>query len=161
MTATIQSKPETHGIIASLGRFELPLELDRIHLFGRGTKEQLCFRFAFREVPFSCTAERQGGRPTLALTGDFGALPYSAEGPERRRRVQTVIAAAQSCSGLRWTVTPQRQIEVSGDIALDLPLTPTALVAGTVTLLLRVRPYLDLLLEALTAPAQREGSVTT
>ena len=161
MTATIQSKPETHGIIASLGRFELPLELDRIHLFGRGNKEQLCFRFAFREVPFSCTAKREDGGPTLALTGDFGSLPYTAEGSERRRTVQTVIAVAQRRSGLRWTVTPQQQIEVSGDIALDLPLTPTALVAGTVALLLRVRPYLDLLLEALTAPAQREGSVTT
>ena len=160
MTATVETKRETQGVIASIGGIKLPLELDRIHLFGRGAKQQLSFRFAFHEVPFSCIAERQDGRPTLALAGDFGALPYTAEDPERRRAVQAVLAAAQRRSGLRWAVTPQQQIEVKGDIALDLPLTPMALVAGAVTLLLRVRPYLELLLECLSAPAQRGGSVT-
>ena len=161
MIATVETKRETQGVIASIGGIKLPLELDRIHLFGRSGKQQLSFRFAFREVPFSCIAERQNGRPTLALIGDFGALPYTAEDPERRRAVQAVLATAQQRSGLRWAVTPQQQIEVKGDIALDLPLTSMALVAGAVTLLLRVRPYLELLLESLSAPAQRGGSVTT
>ena len=161
MTASVETKRETQGVIASIGSLEVPLELDRVRLFGRGGRQQLSFRFAFLEVPFACIAERQDGRPTLALSGDFGALPYTAEDPERRRTVQAVLAAARRRSGLRWAVTPRQQIEVKGDIALDLPLTPLALVVGTVTLLLRAKPYLELLLESLTAPPQRGGSVTT
>lgn len=104
-------------------------------------------------MPFSCTADRDNGHAALALSGDFGSLPYTAEGAERRRSIQAVLTAARQRSGLSWDVTPQQQIEVKGGITLDLPLTPIALVAGAVTLLLRARPYLDLLLEALTPDA--------
>lgn len=164
MSATVESKPETHGVIAKLGNYELPLELDRLHLFGSTGAGAISFCFAFRDVPFSCTAERQDGRPVLALVGDFGALPYSAESPERRRSVQTVLAAAQRRSGLEWKVTPTQTIAVKGGITLDLPLTPKALVVGTVAVLLRARPYIDLLVEILSLqPAARQpgGSVTT
>jgi len=161
MIATVATGKETQRVIASIGGIRLPLELDRIHLLGCGGKQPLRFRFAFHEVPFSCIAERRDGRSIPALTGDFGVLPYTAEGPERRRAVQTAVAAAQQRSGLRWSVTPQRQIEVKGDIGLGLPLTPMALVAGTVALFLRAGTHLELLREFLTAPAQRGGSVTT
>jgi|GEM_PF-3461406 hypothetical protein len=60
-----------------------------------------------------------------------------------------VVAAAQRQSGLDWQVT-QQQIVVRGDIALAPLLTPVAMIAGAVTLLLRARSCLDALLEALT-----------
>jgi len=166
MTATVESKPETHGVVAKLGNRPLPIELDQLHLFDSGGKNALSFRFAYREVPFSCTAERQNGdgNPMLALVGDFGALPYTVENPERRRSVQTVLAAATRRSGLEWSVTRNQTISVKGGIALELPLTPKALVVGTVALLLRALPYLELLVEILEAPKparQPGGSVTT
>lgn len=164
MSVTVESKPETRGVIARLGSYDLPIELDRLHLFGNGGKGAISFCFAFRDVPFSCTAERQDGRPILALVGDFGALPYSVESVERRRSVQTVLAAAQRRSGLDWKVTRTQTIAVQGGITLDLPLTPKALVVGTVTLLLRARPYIELLVETLSgrsASPQPGGSVTT
>jgi hypothetical protein len=149
MPALAESKPKEESIIATLGGFELPLELDRGGLFGRGEPRPVTFRFSFREVPFSCTAERRDGQPVLTLTGDFGALPYTAEGPERRRAVQAVVAEARRRSGLDWQVTPQQQIVVRGGISLTLPLTPVATIVGAVTLLLRARPFLELLLEAM------------
>ena len=163
MSVTVESKPETHGVIAKLSNYDLPIQLDQLHLFGVGEKGAISFCFAFRDVPFSCTAERQDGHPVLALVGDFGALPYSVEGVERRRSVQTVLAAAQRRSGLDWKVTPTQTIAVTGGITLELPLTPKALVVGTVTLLLRARPYIELLVETLTGqPAPHPGgSVTT
>jgi hypothetical protein len=153
MAASVQTKPDTRGIVATLGRSQLPLELDRLHLLGRDGSTPLAFRFVFQEVPFSCTAERQGDRAMLALTGDFGALPYTAESADRRRSVQSALAEARRDSGLDWEVTPQQEIEVKGDIDLGLPLTPVALVAGAVTLLMRARPSLERLLGALTQPA--------
>jgi hypothetical protein len=153
MSATVQNRPETRGVVATLGQSKLPLELDRLHLLGRDGSEPLAFRFVFHEVPFSCRAERRGDRAALALTGDFGALPYTAENAERRRSVQEALTTARGNSGLDWDVTAQQQIEVRGDIDLGLPLTPVALVAGAVTLLMRAQPFLDRLLGALTQTA--------
>jgi hypothetical protein len=149
MPATAESKPAAQSIVATLGGFKLPLEVDRPHVLGGSGRRSLTFRFGFREVPFVCRVERTDGRPLLRLAGDLGPLPYTAAGPDRRRLMQSVLAAAQRRSGLDWEVTPQQQIVVRGGICLDLPLTPVAMMAGAVTLLLRARPFLDRLLEAL------------
>jgi hypothetical protein len=137
------------GAIASLGRVELPLEIDRFGAsFGlRPARASgvLNFRFCFKEVPFTARTERRQGRPVLHLTGDLGLLPYSIENAARRRRLRKVLAAARCASGLRWELTAQHLIRASGEMDLGLPLTPTAVVAGAATLLLRSRPYLDLI----------------
>ena len=148
--AIAEREPKDQSIIAALGGFGLPLELDRSEFFGSGATRPVAFRFTFREVPFSCIAERKDGQPLLALTGDFGALPYTAEGPERRKAVQAVVAHARCRSGLDWQVTPHQEIIMRGGISLALPLTPVAMVTGAVTLLLRARPFLELLLETMT-----------
>ena len=153
MPAVAESKPKEESVIATLGGFELPLELDRPVMFGRGDTRPVAFRFTYREVPFACTATRENGHPVLTLIGDFGALPYTAEGPDRRHAVQTVVAAARERSGLDWHVTPEQEIVMRGGISLALPLTPVAMIAGAVTVLLRARPYLEVLLNALAQEA--------
>ena len=149
MPALVESKPREASIIATLGRFEQPIELDRPEVLGLAGARPVAFRFAYRDVPFACTATRENGHPVLTLTGDFGALPYTASGPARRQAVQTVVAAAQRRSGLDWHVTPDQQIVMKGGISLAKPLTPVAVIAGAVTVLLRARPYLEVLLDAL------------
>jgi hypothetical protein len=150
MPVIAERKPKDRSIIATLGGSGRPLELDRSEFFGSCSTRPVAFRFTYREVPFSCIAERKDGRPVLTLIGDFGALPYTAEGPQRRKAVQTVVAHARRCSGLDWQVTLQQEITVRGSISLALPLTPVAMVTGAVTLLLRARPFLELLLETMT-----------
>jgi hypothetical protein len=150
MPAVAESKPKEESVIATLGGFDLPLELDRPEMFGRGDARPVAFRFTYREVPFACTATRESGHPVLTLTADLGALPYTAEGAERRQAVQTVVASAKQRSGLDWHVTPEQQIVMKGGISLALPLTPVAMIAGAVTVLLRARPFLEVLLDALT-----------
>ncbi|HKX06767.1 MAG TPA: hypothetical protein VJN67_01175 [Stellaceae bacterium] len=149
MPALAESKPKEASIIATLGGFEQPIELDRAEVLGLGGARPVAFRFAYRDVPFACTATRENGHPVLTLTGDFGALPYTAAGPARRQAVQTVVAAAQRRSGLDWHVTADQQIVMKGGISLTKPLTPVAVIAGAVTVLLRARPYLEVLLDAL------------
>jgi hypothetical protein len=149
MPVVAESKPKAESIIATLGGFELPIELDQPEILGLGSPRPVAFRFTFREVPFSCTTMRENGHLLMTLTGDFGALPYTAEGAQRRQAVQTVVAAARQRSGLDWRVTPQQQIIVTGGLSLAQPLTPVAMITGAVTLLLRARPFLDALLEAL------------
>ncbi len=146
LPAPVSALPE--GAIASLGRVVLPLEIDRFGAsFGlRPARASgvLNFRFCFKEVPFTAQTERRQGRPVLRITGDLGLLPYSIENAARRRRMRKVLAAARRASGLRWELTAQHLIRASGEIDLGLPLTPTAVIAGATTLLLRSRPYLEL-----------------
>ena len=136
-------------VIASLARLEPPFEIDRFGLsFAKGAARDpgtlLTFRFSFREVPFEGRARRRDGQPVLSLVGDLGYLPYTIENARRRRRMRVILGRAQRGSGLDWELTRKNLIRVSGEVVLGLPLTPTAMLAGVVTLLLRSRPYLEL-----------------
>jgi hypothetical protein len=137
------------GVVASLGRLALPFEIDRFGasfgLVPARPSGVLKFHFCFNEVPFTARTERRHDRPVLSLTSELGHLPFSIENARRRRRLQKVLAAARHASGLRWEITPEHRIRASGEIDLGLPLTPTAVIAGATTLLLRSRPYLDLI----------------
>lgn len=137
--------------LAAIAGAAPPFEIDRFGAsFGLGPARAsgvLTFRFCFREVPFSASTERRGERPVLRLAGDLGYLPYTIENATRRRRLRKVLAAARHASGLRWEITPSNVIRASGEIDLGQPLTPTAVVAGAATLLLRSRPYLELIVQ--------------
>jgi hypothetical protein len=141
--------PPPDGVVASLGRVAPPFEIDRFGAsFGLHPARPsgvLKFRFCFMEVPFAAETERRQGRPVLTLTGNLGVLPFSIESARRRRRLRKVLAYARRASGLRWEVTPEHHIRASGEADLGLPLTPTAIIAGATTLLLRSRPYLELI----------------
>lgn len=141
------SPPES--VVASIGRFAPPFDIDRFGAsFGLGLARpsgRFNFRFCFNEVPFTGRTERRQDQPMLTLTGDLGILPFTIENAARRRRLRKVLLAAKHASGLRWDITPEHHIRVAGEIDLALPLTPTAVIAGATTLLLRSRPYLDLI----------------
>lgn len=137
------------GALASLGRVAPPFEIDRFGAsFGLDPARAsgvLTFRFCFQEVPFSARTERRDDRPVLRITGDLGTLPFTIENATRRRRLRKVLSAARHASGLRWEITARNLIRATGEIDLGLPLTPTAVIAGATTLLLRSRPYLELI----------------
>jgi hypothetical protein len=138
------------SVLAALSRLAGPIEIDRVEgaiadLPPARPSGVLRFRFCFREVPFEARAERRQERPVLCLTGDLGTLPFTIENAIRRRRLRKVLAAAELFSGLRWEVTPAQTIRASGEIDLGTALTPTAIIAGTATLLLQSRPYIDLI----------------
>jgi len=151
------SAPSPGSVLASLSRLVGPIEIDRVEgavadLPPPRPSGVLRFRFCFREVPFEARAERRQDRPILSLTGDLGTLPFSIENPTRRRRLRKVLAAAELFSGLRWEVTPAQTIRANGEIDLGTALTPTAIIAGTATLLLQSRPYIDLITAVASEP---------
>lgn len=137
------------GVVASLGRMAPPFDIDRFGAsFGLGPAQPsgvLKFRFCFKEVPFTALAERRHGQAVLSLTSDLGLLPFTIENARRRRRLRKVLSATGRASGLSWKITPDHHIRATGEIDLGLPLTPTAIIAGATTLLVRSRPYLELI----------------
>jgi hypothetical protein len=135
--------------LAALVAAAAPFEIDRFGAsFGLGPARpsgEITFRFCFRDVPFTARTGRRAEQPMLHITGDLGYLPFTIENPTRRRRLRTALSAARHGSGLRWEIAERNLIRASGEIDLGRPLTPTAVVAGAATLLLRGQPYLELI----------------
>ena len=143
--------PSLLGIVATLGRAHIPLELDRLPALraaaAAAATEPVAFRFCLDEVPFRARAERRDGRLVVVLEGELGVMPFTIEGARRRRRLRQFVRAAGRASGLEWTVDDRQRILVNGTTAVDMPLTPAGVMTGTVALLLRLRPYLALAIE--------------
>jgi hypothetical protein len=131
--------------LASLGRSGPPWEIDRGSSPPAGVRAPgpLRFSFGFCDVPFQARAERKAGKPVLTLIGDLGVVPFSIQNPRQRRRLLMVVAAAQQDSSLLWEVTPDHRISLTGEIDLNMPLTPTAVIAAATTLLMRCRSYIE------------------
>jgi hypothetical protein len=137
---------ELRNAVAFIGGLEPPLDLDRCRAsLGLAPRPAtaITFRFCFLEVPFLARAERRASAFVLAVEGDLGVLPFTIENAARRRRLRRVLSWAQQRSGLRFEITPQHLIRVQGEIELGTVLTPTAMIAGTTTLLLRAQPCLE------------------
>src|SRR5471032_377967 len=83
-----------------------------------GAVRQVAFRFSYRELPCTAIIERRESDSILRLVGNFGPLPYTAEGAPQRRRALQAIAAAKSDTGLDWRLSPAQAIIFAGDIAL-------------------------------------------
>jgi len=114
-----------------------------------GTIRDVGFRFSYRDLPCTAIIALRDRDPVLRLAGDFGPLPYTVEGAPQRRRLLQALAAATSDTGLDWHLSPSQAIVFTGDIALPQALTPSAMVAGVVRLLLRADAHIGLMLEIL------------
>jgi hypothetical protein len=130
----------------------LPTELGRFERADDGSgvaaSSSVVLHFTYLDVPFSGRIERQGSETILRLTGAIGPLPFTAQAARRRGRALRTLAAA-SHTALDWRVSATQEISVAGAIALAHPVTPVAMVAGAVQLLLRGECYLGLLLDVL------------
>jgi hypothetical protein len=148
-STALEMRRETEArVLASLNGGP-PWEIDRGTAPPAGVRPPgpLRFSFGFFDVPFQGRAERKAGKPVLTLMGDLGVVPFSIQNPRRRRRLLMVVAAAQQDSSLLWEITPDHRISLTGEIDLNMPLTPTAVIAGATTLLLRCRPYVELVVQ--------------
>jgi len=108
----------------------------------------IALRFTYLDVPFSGRLERRGDETVLCLTGAVGPLPFTAQAALRRRRALRTIAAACRTT-LDWRVSATQEISVNGVVSLAQPVTPMAIVAGAVELLVKGERYLSLLLDVL------------
>lgn len=132
--------------IASLIDGKLPAATDWLRPdTGTQDAKPFTFRFCFNEVPYQATIVRQDQRAILSLSGELGILPFSAESARRRQRLALIIAVAQRHTSLNWAISARQEIIVSGDIEIADRVTPTNALAGAVALILRARPYTDLI----------------
>lgn len=149
-------------ILPMLATNTLPAGVDQLHFdaagavrIGRGGG-LVEFGFRFMDVPFTAITRQIQSGPILQIAGEIAPLPYSAEGLVVRRSAIAIIDASQELRHTRLAVSKQKTILCVGRAPVVEPWTPVDLIAAATSVLLEVKPYLQILAEILpTWPKQR------
>ena len=114
----------------------------------------LMFGFNYCGFDFSVAAQpTSDGQTEMAIVADLGSLPFTAEGPKSRRTTVKILGAAAGRMGGSLKIGADQRIRFSETVVLREALTPVALISHMVRILLAARPYLELFLSEVVAPA--------
>lgn len=148
---------ETLRLALLLAREEaLPLEVGRLAWSGDGSLSlragdasvPVRFSFLFRGLPFS--VEIFGGAvPRVALSGELGKLPFTAEDPHDRRLLKRIAAATERLPRGALRISAQQDLQLQAEAPVPERPTPARVIATVTALLLDLLPFLDLAEEAL------------
>ena len=132
-----------------LSPFMIPTSFADLELTADGPAVQavapIAFGFTYAGIAFEARADRSDEQPKLTIRGLVGTLPFSAEGVQRRVDLKSIIAASQEAEICRLTLDGRQEIWLDADIAVQTPMTPTALIAAAAALIARCKPWLDML----------------
>ncbi|WP_303982861.1 hypothetical protein [Dongia mobilis] len=141
--------------IEMLASNTLPPGVDQMHIDAGGTLRigsgggLVEFGFRFMDIPFTANTRRIQSGPIVQISGEIAPLPYSAEGIVVRRSAIAIIDASQDLAHTRLAVSKHKTILCVGKAPLTDPWTPVDLIAASASVILEVRPFLQLLAEIL------------
>ena len=133
----------------------LPAGVDQLHFDATGTVRigrgggLVEFAFRFMDIPFTANTRQIQSGPILQIAGEIAPLPYSAEGLAVRRSTIAIIDASQELPQVRLAVSKHKTILCIGRAPVVAPWTPVDLIAAATSVLLEVRPFLQILAEIL------------
>ncbi len=122
------------------------------------TLSPITFDFVYRDIRMRGRCVPGERDATLRVVGDIGPLPFTAESPDGRSALWTIIEDANllfedPAAAGPFRVTDGRVMLVM-ERPLTLPVSAVGLVAGIAALLIPIRPYLDLMAEIIRPPLQ-------
>lgn len=134
-----------------LANHPLPVELGTITVGPDGTPQRhdriaLNFTFDYTGTTFTAAVEPVADGATLRIDADLAPMPYTAEGRERRRDIQSIVKASRN--GMkhgRLSLDDQGHIHLVSELPLERPVTPSVVVAGATRLLIAATPWIALL----------------
>lgn len=142
-------------ILPMLAQNTLPPGVDHVHIdtggavrIGRGGG-LVEFSFRFMDVRFNANTRQIQSGPILQISGDIAPLPYSAEGVTVRRSAMAIIDASQELPHTRLAISKYKTILCVGKAPVVSPWTPVDLIAAAASVVLEVKPFLQILAEIL------------
>ncbi len=103
------------------------------------------FTFEYQGFLFAVRADASDQKTNMTFRANLGSLPYTAEDPAARSNAIAVLTSATRDLGGRVHLTPRQRVILSDEITVNEPLTPIVLMSRAARLLLRAKPYLELL----------------
>ncbi len=123
-------------------------------LMGPPPHDRLDVGFEYLGVPFVVRAQSRDQGIDMEVRASVGVLPFTAEDSERRATALAILNAATADLGGRVRLTPDQRVIIAERLRMDEALTPVALLSRTVKIVLRHKPYIELLSLVVTPPSQ-------
>lgn len=147
--------------IAFMAKQPLPFEAGSLIVAGDGRVRRVpprnCLRFRFEHwgIPIEATAWREAkGAIQVRIDGSLGPLPYTVEGPERRRRVLEILYAARFMEMPVLLLNRDQEIVLCGETVVQEPVTQVGLIGAIVSLVVDAHPFVEMLGEVLAPDAR-------
>ncbi|WP_419797213.1 MAG: hypothetical protein ACNI26_12865 [Terasakiella sp.] len=105
---------------------------------------QIDFMVQYQGYWFAVHVRPQGTKSFLHIHGIIGKLPYSYESTFARANVLAVVKAAGKALGGRVKIDDNQNIILIDKLSFEGNISPKILLAETTKVLLRVKPYLQL-----------------
>lgn len=138
--------------ITRLAETAFPLEVNSLHIGPDGSLTRIDprehtfgFRFECLGLGFAASTKVRKGKVWLQIVGTFGPVPYTAESADARRDAMAIVRASEALPHGRIVVSPDRQIQLSGELPLTEPLTPVHVVSAAAELVIEMKPLVALL----------------
>ena len=81
----------------------------------------------------------------LTVRGDLGVLPFSAESPDARNYIRSVIEIGEDLPYAEISLTRTQSIVMKGVMNFTVPPTPTTIAAATAVIVIASKPFVDLI----------------
>lgn len=122
---------------------------DRIHTDGGALVHDQCrseidFMVQYQGFWFAVHTDQKENRVTMRVHGIIGHLPYSYQSSFLRTNIFAVVHAASREIKGKIRVDDQQRILLIDDVTFKGQLTPKLIVSETAKVLLRLKPYLEL-----------------
>jgi hypothetical protein len=133
----------------------LPAGVDQLHFDAAGAVRigsgggLVEFAFRFMDIRFSANTRQIQSGPIVQVSGEIAPLPYSAEGIAVRRSTIAIIDASQELAHTRLAISKYKTILCVGKAPVVSPWTPIDLIVAAASVVLEVKPYLQILAEIL------------
>ncbi|MGB8274569.1 MAG: hypothetical protein WCF16_04790 [Alphaproteobacteria bacterium] len=108
-----------------------------------GEKAHLRFGFLYHGKPFSVLVSRRGEDGHLALSGNLGPLPFSAEASRERRAIRSILRRVGRFAHGRLYVGADHRIMVDAERRVGLPFVATDVIAALVDVILSAGDALE------------------
>ena len=145
----------TKSLVAAMdGRADEPLGLMKAkEISGKGDAFE--FSFEYLGFLFAVKANADGQKTKMRVHANLGCVPYTAEGPSRRATAMEILGAAAEYLGGHVTISRQQRILLYEDYVFDEPLTPVLLLTKATTLMIKAKPFLQLMARVVQPPMHK------
>lgn len=120
-----------------------------------GKSSDFEFTFEYLSFMFAVKAASESQRTHMSFRANLGRVPFTSENARNRSRVLAIVDVAGQMLGSKVHIDSGQRIMLAEEFYFDEPLTPNLLLSKLAQMLIRSKPYLEILAESVNTPVRR------